>query len=292
MIHIIIIAVFTLLACGCSHEEKPLNKILSKAEFTKVFISKLQTADPHLSILQKDDLELLVKNSKGREHNVFLGNVYKEYQLNPAEIDILLDNFVQSEIKAFSRPEDATINIDNIIPVIKDAMYPLKMKQSLTETGYKTEEFNLYFEPLNEQLAILYATHIEESLKFLRCDEIDTLGLDTKALREKALMNLRARIPEIGKRGDDGLYLVCAGGNYEASLLLLDTLWSADIFKVKGDIVVVAPCNDMLFVTGSEDIDNLSRVRKAAEQIMKDAGYPISSALFVRREGKWVLFDE
>ena len=59
-----------------------------------------------------------------------------------------------------------------------------------------------------------------------------------------------------------------AGGNYEASLLLIDDIWSSGQVKVNGDIVVAIPTRDVLLVTGSRNRSGLKRVRELAAKFI------------------------
>ena len=66
--------------------------------------------------------------------------------------------------------------------------------------------------------------------------------------------NLSRLLPKIEIRpGSDGVLLISAGGEFDASLLLADNLWSGGQVKVDGDIVVAVPAKDVLIATGSNN---------------------------------------
>jgi uncharacterized protein YtpQ (UPF0354 family) len=89
----------------------------------------------------------------------------------------------------------------------------------------------------------------------------------------------------------NGNYLVRAGGTYEASLLLVHGLWSSGQIKVDGDIVAAVPARDVLLITGSGNQANVARLRALALKLATGP-YALTSALFVYRGGKFVLFDD
>jgi Uncharacterized protein conserved in bacteria len=69
----------------------------------------------------------------------------------------------------------------------------------------------------------------------------EDFGLSREALRSLAIANLKRLLPKIEMRRVGGVGLMSAGGNYEASLLLIDDIWSGGQVKVNGDIVVAIP---------------------------------------------------
>jgi uncharacterized protein YtpQ (UPF0354 family) len=106
-----------------------------------------------------------------------------------------------------------------------------------------------------------------------------------------ALGNLHRLLPKIEMReGADHIFLVEAGGNYEASLLLADGIWSSGQIKVDGDPVVAVPRTDALLVTGSRNRAGIAHLRGVAAKL---AGEPhgLTPALFVYRDGKFVKFE-
>jgi uncharacterized protein YtpQ (UPF0354 family) len=86
--------------------------------------------------------------------------------------------------------------------------------------------------------------------------------------------------------------MVTAGGTYEASLLLFDSIWSSDNFNVDGELVVAIPSRDLLLVTGSRDKEGLEQLRKLAVKTVEEASYRLTPELFVRKEGGWLPFRE
>jgi uncharacterized protein YtpQ (UPF0354 family) len=110
-------------------------------------------------------------------------------------------------------------------------------------------------------------------------------------LREAALTNLSRILPKIEIRpGADGVLLVSAGGEFDASLLLADNLWTGGQIKVDGDIVVAVPAKDVLIVTGSHNAAGLARLRAAAAKFAFGPN-GLTSALFAYRDGKFVRFE-
>jgi uncharacterized protein YtpQ (UPF0354 family) len=83
-----------------------------------------------------------------------------------------------------------------------------------------------------------------------------------------------------------------AGGDYEASLLLFDHIWSSGQVKVKGDIVVAVPAKDTLVVTGSQNRKGLDAMRKYVAEVVARDRYRLTDTLFVYRNGRFVRFGK
>jgi uncharacterized protein YtpQ (UPF0354 family) len=146
----------------------------------------------------------------------------------------------------------------------------------------------LLTEPFSGELAIVYAEDRRQSLRYLTTR--DDVG-DRAKLRNLALGNLHRMLPKIEMRqGADHIFLIEAGGDYEASLLLADDIWSSGQIKVEGDIVVAVPGRSALFVTGSHNRSGIARLRAMAAELAA-LPYALTPALFVYRDGKFVKFE-
>ena len=120
------------------------------------------------------------------------------------------------------------------------------------------------------------------------------LELAEHELRAQAVANLWAAHDHIRVHGIPGsghLLLTC-GGNYEASLLLVDELWEQLAPHLQGDPVVAVPTRDVVALVGSEDLEPLAAIRAAAGRIYDQGSYPVWPNLLVRREGRWTELED
>lgn len=79
-----------------------------------------------------------------------------------------------------------------------------------------------------------------------------------------------------------------AGGNYEASLILLDSLWTKTNIPVDGDFVIGIPARDILLVTGSNNKREISIAQRKVKEIYTTGNYQVSDNLYRRVNGKFV----
>lgn len=79
--------------------------------------------------------------------------------------------------------------------------------------------------------------------------------------------------------------MVTAGGDYEASLILADTILKDYQDDVKGALVIAIPAPDLFLLTGSENEEGLSLLREAIDE-QKEKGTLLGPNLFLYKDGK------
>ncbi len=284
------ILVLALHLSGCGG--KPERNSLTAAQFTDAYVAKLRSTDPSLSVEKLGELKLRVGGEEEDGYSVFLDNAYKEYRLAPEDIDELLKLYTQSTLENVRMPTSDAIDIARVVPVIKDAAYPVEVRRSLLEAGHKTDNLDFYYETINEHLLVFYALDTERNIRYLGRKDIDSLSLQPEELRTQAVKNLSGLLPDIERHGNAGTFMVIAGGTYEASLLLFDSIWSTDNFNVDGEFVVAIPSRDILLVTGSRNTEGLEQLRTLAGKTVAEGSYHLTPELFLRQDGKWLLFKE
>lgn len=281
-----------LIIAGCNtgpSADKPV--ILTKLQFQNAFIETLKRIDSDMVVQTKGELHLQVEIGED-DHFVFLDNAYQEYSSAPTDLDEVLNRFAQSVIESQKQEETIELDPTRVVPVIKDAQYLQEVKQSLVDAGQDISKLNYYYEELNPRLHIFYALDTEFNIRYLSKEDIETLQIPFGELRERAISNLKKILPPIELRGGDGFFMLMAGGTYESSLLLLDTLWDKSQIPVKGDYVICIPSRDLFFITGMKDTKNLQRVRAACEEAVENSSYHLSSDLFVRMNQSWKYMDQ
>jgi uncharacterized protein YtpQ (UPF0354 family) len=262
----------TLLIVGIARAET-----LSSQAFTDA-AAAARAAMPSAQVTVKGDLQLEVRGPGGTSVASDLGNAFELYLRSPQRLDHVIGNSVGALIDTV-RLIDAKVDRSRIIAVLKPLQWVDAMQQAAP--GILTE-------PFNTELAIVYAEDRPSSMHFLMAS--DDVG-DRARLHDLALTNLRRLLPKIDVQPDaDGILRMSVGGDYEATLLLADDIWSSGEIKVDGDIVVAVPDKSVLFVTGSRNRTGIARLRTMVAKLATGP-YALTPALFVYRDGKFVKFD-
>jgi hypothetical protein len=85
---------------------------------------------------------------------------------------------------------------------------------------------------------VAYA-EFNSGLRFVRAEEVEANGLDMAALRHLATKNPTNRTRELRiMGGGSDVVVICAEGNFEPSLILLDEVWRDPRARVDGNRLV------------------------------------------------------
>lgn len=277
---------FVCLFIGSSFAEE----IISEKEFTQRYVKAIASKIEGVKAEIKGHLEVEMTYSDGEKSTTYLDNAYKNYRSSPDELDIVIENYSKALTQS-NTDVNAKMEKSHIFPVIKDIEYIAQIT-ALMKRKEKDGKFPFYYEKFNEVLYILYAIDTPSSIKYMPKEDIAKLGVKEKELKSLSMFNLRKAIPSVQIEGDPStISMIVADGTYEASFLLYDDLWTKDNFPVKGDIVVYVPSRDAVFVTGSNDVEGLKKVRSIVYNPENQWSHIVSEVGFVRKGDKWVEFN-
>jgi hypothetical protein len=145
---------------------------------------------------------------------------------------------------------------------------------------------------LENGLLVAYVVDEGERFTFVQHRHLGQATSDD--LHDAALANLydlareRLRLQPYGS-----VFGVFVDGNFEASVLLLDTLWDRALTQyVQGEFVVAVPSRDVLAFGDSGSARAIGELRAIVDRVYKpEANHLLVRALYRRRAGKWVIHD-
>lgn len=252
--------------------------------FTRRFFKKLKKNVKGLELVRLKELEINTKY-KDKVFGHFLNNAYAEYVREEENKNEVIERYVHSAATLYKpEPEFAPAQI---VPVIKDRRYVegLREIQQNKEAAY-------VFERYNEDLFIFYARDSEHSIRYLMKDDIQEYNIETEGLQKRAIENLMNVLPKIESHGENGYYMLTAGGAYEASLILVKSIWTKENFTVVGEMVIGIPARDLVLITGSEDREGLNRLKSTVMEVNQTGDHLVSDQLFIYQKGKFQIFNE
>ena len=264
-------------------------QLISPRAFTQEFANVLRTQAPSLTVTIGKDMQLKLKDAAGKESTIFLDNAYAEYSGNPHTRNEVIHRYVSALLEPGR--DDTPIDRSRIVPVVKDRAWLTEIQASLEARGAK-QPLEVVFEDFTEDLVIVYAEDAPRNIRYLTPKNLTELGFRKDQLRGIAVTNLRKALPKIEVRPGTLVSMISAGGDYEASLLLLDSIWSSRKLAVEGDVVVAVPSRDQLLFTGSRNREGVVKLRELASKLARDASYRLTDRLFVYRDGRFQRFDE
>ncbi len=267
--------ILLVLFCSCTNDKR---KMISEKKFTEIYRDSLkkQYSEPIYTIEQ--NLEIHVK-SKDIDFTHYLNNAYTSYKNEPDSLAAVLDMYLKSSSDLYKKEEP--IQKNKIVPVIKDVGYLDEIALTLNKNKAISEPLEWIFEKYNDKLVILYGEDGENGISYFTKDRFAESGLNKDSLLPLALKNLDAVLPEIQRNGDEGVYMITAGGNYEASLILLNDIWTKENMPVDGQIIIAIPTKDLLFVTGSKNIGGIKKIITMAQEAWESGPYQLLPDLFI-----------
>jgi len=266
--------------------ERLVSKSLTEKEFTETVAERVRHALPGVDVRIVGPLELTIGSSAG-DIRQFLTNAWNVCKDEPAERSRVVSEHVRSVVESYQRTTTSSSLSERsaLIPMIKDDAFVKGANEQYGSTD------TLAAERLAADVWIVYAVDLPGSIAYLTESERKRLGLPLEELRQLAITNLRRVLPEIERHGTAPAFMLTAGGNMEASLLLLDDLWQGQERLVEGEVVAAVPARDVLVFTGSNSPAGIEAVKGSIQRVAANNSYPVSKALLVRRGGRWQQFQ-
>lgn len=264
-----ILTLLNFVSCGFQ------SQLMNEERFTNYYFECISNKYPGVTYEISSSLTLKATKD-GKEVFHYLDNVFKEYKLEPKRLKETIDKYVEGSEELYK--EQIEIDINRIVPMIKPKKY-LEIVTKLREE-IKTEKSDLVWETYNEELIIIYAEDKEKSISYFNQEDFEKSGIERRKLKDIAIENLSEIIPKIEKSGDEGNYMLIAGGTFEASMILMKDIWNSDNFKVDGEIVIAIPNRDLVFITGSNNSIQIERLEKIVEESYENGNHSITSKFF------------
>lgn len=146
--------------------------------------------------------------------------------------------------------------------------------------------------PLSPPLAIAYAYDESDDdpvLRFLSSEEQRALSLSDDQLYKLAVSNMTSKVGPLQLHSAENYHAFSCGGLFEATLLLVDSVWErVERELTDGESIVAAvPAKDLLFFTSRSNERGLSELRELLAKIAADGNLTLSRHLFTREARRW-----
>ncbi len=271
------------LSAGCSK-----SGVVSPSQFTQDYAASLRSAMPGSKVEIVKDLEVRITKPDGHTLTSYLDNAYNTYKKDPANKDEIIGKFMTPMVAGIGSSEQ--LDTANIVPVIKDRPWLEETRQALRARGAKEVPKSVY-EEYNDDLIIVYVEDQPKGMRYLTPDDLPQAKIREEDLRKLACSNLSQLVTNVSLLGAKGIYMLSAGGDYDASLLLLDTVWERLPADVQGEVVVAIPARGEVMVSGTQVAGGIESLQRFVKSTYAKAPYQLTPKLFVRRNGKFVTFE-
>lgn len=253
---------------------------LDELAFTHLFADAMSELAPGENAVVSETL--CIHCGPEGDRKVYLHNLWGAL---PAEADERVAAVTHHVMAMLETEEEAVPDIERIVPLVKDDQYMAQVQEMM---GAENE---LVTEPLAADLHIVYAIDRPNSVATLKASQLPVIGIGREDLREVAVANLGLILEKVELQPGDTASMVLCGGNYEASMLLVDDLWRQMQGQVQGELVACAPSRDLLLFTGTETEGGLDALRGIADEVHEGGSYLVSKTILVRRNDRWEEFE-
>jgi len=263
----------------------------SKKEFRRRFIQLLRESAPNLRYIEsdKDDLDVLIEGlDQYATATISLHRGYAEFVAAPAECDEVLTRWVAAQQRLVN-PQP--MSRQNVVPMIKDRSWLEGCYSQYSEPIEPGSPREILHDVINEEIIVAYADYAG-GIHYLHVSDLGTLGLTREELRTLALANLRERTPNRTVMLTGDVWSLNVGGNFESACMIDDELWRHPTLTGLEPQIVATPERNFLIVAPGDSPSEVWHFAFMAEGLARDAAYPISSSLMIRRNGGFELLDD
>jgi uncharacterized protein YtpQ (UPF0354 family) len=142
---------------------------------------------------------------------------------------------------------------------------------------------------LGHGLMIAYLVDEGDHFSYVQHEQLSEAGLAPAEFHAQAMQNLFTLAEQrVDVRPLGNIHTVIAGGNFEASLLLLDVFWTGWYGHLAPNGFVAAfPARDLLAFGDANSAEAIAELQALCDRTSGKVSHPLSSRLFRRIDGAW-----
>ncbi len=180
-----------------------------------IYIEKRLSIEDAIEVLERDGMRLRLR-VKEVELTADLLNFYSAYARDPAQLDIIVSNFISATLGLTPAREisDFAALSSKIYPMLK----PIALLVTVRERGLPM----LAYREFLADLIITYVIDEERSVAYINEDHLDRWSVDTQEIHKHAIANLRRRTNEqvdyvVTGAGEQRIFIFNSGDGYDAT---------------------------------------------------------------------------
>jgi uncharacterized protein YtpQ (UPF0354 family) len=142
----------------------------------------------------------------------------------------------------------------------------------------------------SDDLHICYLVDCGKDYEYVQMCHLQSDGISEEELHRIGLRNLRALAAKRPARvhAYQGVFAVLMGGDFEASLILLDDLWDNEFRQfVTGEYAAVVPARDLLAFCDGASVDGIAELQRVIERAQPGGDHLLTKTIYIRRDGRW-----
>lgn len=255
---------------------RPFEEGLPLEAFAERVADRLRARSPAARVVfvDGDALGLRLEYDDGRATQANLDNLWRTYRMAPAErLAAEVDRYVSILVD----PPPAAPRTDDIHALVRSAGLLASIREQAGREAEDGPSTPVWF-PLVADLIVVLAFDLPDRVQVVTRSDLARLEATADALLEPAVLRVLGALT-VERHGDGPVYLLTAGGTYEASLLLHVGLWGTLAASVEGELLASVPCRDLIYYTGSGEPRGREALEQLTRHMFRRGSYPVSPTL-------------
>tara|TARA_R110002072_G_scaffold87867_1_gene197875 strand:+ start:262 stop:1059 length:798 start_codon:yes stop_codon:yes gene_type:complete len=209
----------------------------------------------------------------------YVDNIFRNYELSEGES---CEEEVERFLGLLSEPA-APAGREALVATVRHR----DLMSFFTEQHGDDPSKGLLSRPLVGDLIVVLAFDYPDRIQMLMEEDLEELGATRDALFEEAAQNVLSPL-EIERHGDGPVYMLTAGGCYEASLLLDVKLWQHLGKAAAGELLACVPSRDIVLYADSAEEDARDLMETYAADMFESGSHTISTDIYRFTGSRWV----
>lgn len=190
--------------------------------------------------------------------------------------------------------EDVIYYVDQGLEVLEEPLsvegYEKRIFPVIRSTSFPTEHngVSLVYDDHTAETRIYYALDLGKTYRLIDESLLKKEGWDKKQLKEIALFNVRSLPMKVKEDvvSDNTFYFINHNDGYDASRILNDAFLKEMAEKVKGDMVVAVPHQDVLIIADVVNNRGYDVIAQLTMSFFTSGTVPITALSFIYEKGK------
>lgn len=254
-----------------------VNKMEPK-DLRKILENRLQNEDRILTYNREEEKLRIETKSSGKGMSLSLKGLAAKYEERKETLLDEIVHHVEETLKVMNDNQQLSGSESNIYPVIRSGSFP-----SETESGV-----SLVYDEHTAETRIYYALDLGKSYRLIDQDWLEKEGMTKETLQEVSKFNVRSLSTDMKTDSVAGntFYFINTNDGYDASRVLNHSLLEEMASKVKGELAVAIPHQDVLIFADIENERGYDALAQLTMHFFSNGLVPVTGLPFIYEDGQ------
>ena len=144
--------------------------------------------------------------------------------------------------------------------------------------------------PYLGELHVCYLVDKGQSYEYIQNRHLEEDGISADELHQIGLRNLQNLIAQRNARVQlySNVFALLMGGDFEASIMLLDEFWNGEFQKfIAGEYAVAIPTRDVLTFCDTQSPAGLNELQQVIDRVWPTGDHLVSNKIYFRQHNTW-----